>query len=232
MIDRKFAWNPGIPGRDPAHPAYRYRVVDALTGQTSYRPDCDAPPSGTGNAGQDGTWCTFEQEAQNYANWYTYYRTRLFSSVAVVSDVLSNFTGAEQKLRMGYGRINYFKDGRNPWDVNSLAPYYTALPNVDGFANPGGVERGVREFLVTDPIGARADVFKWLFSIGARGPTPNREALHTVGRYFQRADTYNPYVDNPHPPAASPGEELWCRRNYTVLATDGEWTKLPANHPV
>jgi hypothetical protein len=22
-------------------------------------------------AGQDGTWCTFEQEAQNYANWFT-----------------------------------------------------------------------------------------------------------------------------------------------------------------
>ena len=231
MIDRKFAWNAGIPGRDPAHPSYRYRVVDALTGATSYRPDCDAPPLGTGNAGQNGTWCTFEQEAQNYANWYTYYRTRLFSSVAVVSDVLSNFTGAEQRLRMGYGRINYFKDGRNPWNVNSFAPYYTALPNIDGVNNPGAIERGVREFLVSDPIGARADVFKWLFSMSPLGPTPNREALHSVGRYFQRADTFNPYVDNPHPPSASPGEELWCRRNYTVLATDGEWTKLPTGQP-
>lgn len=230
MIDRKFAWNPalnaGAGGRDPASPAYKFQVVDALTGQVAYRPDCDVL------ATQDGTWCTFEQEAQNYANWYTYYRTRLFSSVAVVSDVLSNFTGAEQRLRMGYGRINYFRNGRNPWDVNSLAPFYTSLSTIDGAANPGGIERGVREFLVADPIGARRDVFDWLFSINARGPTPNREALHTAGRYFQRADTFNPYVDNPHQPANSPGEELWCRRNYAILATDGEWTKLPGQPQV
>jgi len=225
MIDRKFAWDPalngGLGGRDPALAAYRYQVVDALTGQASYRPDCAVL------TGQDGTWCTFEQEAQNYANWFSYYRTRLFSSVAVMSDVLSNFSGAEQRLRMGYGRINYFTGNRNPWDIDSLAPFYGALPNIDGFNNPGAVERGVREFLLADPIGARRDVFKWLFSIGARGPTPNREALHTVGRYFQRSDTYNPYVNNPHPAAANPGDELWCRRNYTILATDGEWTKLP-----
>jgi len=235
MIDRKFSWMPLLPtgqpdptgARDPSLAAYRYQVVDAVTGQTSYRPDCDAPPFGTGLPGQNGTWCTFEQEAQNYANWFTYYRTRMFSTVAVMSDVLSNFTGAEQRMRMGYGKINYFQNAPNPWDVSSLAPFYTSLPPIDGRANPGAIERGVREFLVSDPIGARRDVFKWLFSIGERGPTPNREALHAVGRYFQRSDPFNPYVENPHPPAAAPGDELWCRRNYTILATDGEWTKLP-----
>lgn len=222
MIDRKFAWNAVIPGRDPAHPSYRFNVVDAVTGVISYRPDCDAPPLGTGLAGQDGTWCTFEQEAQNYANWYTYYRTRLYSSVSIMSDVLANFLGAEQRMRMGYGRINNFRGGRNPWNVDDFSDYFSGPTLVDGFNNPGGVERGVRSFLTATP--ERADVFKWLFSINSRGATPNREALHTTGRYFQRDDPNNPYFDNPG--TGTPGDELWCRRNYTVLATDGEWTKL------
>ena len=27
-------------------------------------------------------------------------------------------------------------------------------------------------------------------------------------------------------------DHLWCRRNYTLLATDGEWTRLPAGQPL
>ena len=72
------------------------------------RPDCAVLP------GQDGTWCTFEQEAQNYANWFTYYRSRLFAAVGVMSEVLSNFIGPEQFLRLGYGRINYFPRRAQP----------------------------------------------------------------------------------------------------------------------
>jgi hypothetical protein len=73
MIDRKFGWNIGTSTRDLigtnlSDAVSKWFVVDAVTGVTGYRPDCAAPPIGTGNVGQDGTWCTFEQEAQNYAN--------------------------------------------------------------------------------------------------------------------------------------------------------------------
>ena len=27
-------------------------------------------------------------------------------------------------------------------------------------------------------------------------------------------------------------QHLWCRRNFTLLATDGEWTRLPAGQPL
>lgn len=235
MVDRKFGWNSGTSTRDldastgVADAVSKWYVVDAVTGVTSYRSDCAV------NAGQDGTWCTFEQEAQNYANWYTYYRTRLFAAVGVLSEVFSNFTGPEQFLRIGYGRINYFPGARNPWNTTSVTDLLNiaGLPALDGVPNEGGVERGVRPFTVFSPPASatpnpdRAKVFEWLFSINGMGPTPNREALHGAGLYFARNDPTGPWADTPGSGTQAAADHLWCRRNYTVLATDGEWTRLP-----
>jgi type IV pilus assembly protein PilY1 len=227
MIDRKFGWNSGTSSRDLIgtnlqDAVSKWFVVDAVTGLPSYRPDCAV------GAGQDGTWCTFDQEAQNYANWYTYYRNRLFAAIGTMSEVLSGFTGPEQSMRIGFGRINYFKSALNPWNVDSVTDLLNAggLPSVEsGVPNEGGVERGVRPFT---PIASadRADVFKWLFSMNAVGPTPNREAVHAVGHYFSNSDSKGPWGLNPGSGSEASTDHLWCRRNFTVLATDGEWTKL------
>ena len=177
MIDRQFGWSGAsravIPG------VSRYDVVDAISGLPGFRPDCAA-----------GTWCTFPEEAQNYANWFTYYRSRLFAAVGVLSEVLSNFTGPEQYMRIGYGRLNHFPRALNPWDVASLAQSGPTVPNIDNQSSAGGVERGVRSFTVFDPPTSvtpnldRANVFNWLFTINGQGPTPSREALHATGLYF------------------------------------------------
>jgi type IV pilus assembly protein PilY1 len=234
MIDRKFGWNVGTGSRDLITDVSKYPVVDSVTGLPSYRRDCDAPPTGTGIAGQDGTWCTFEQEAQNYANWFTYYRSRLFAAVGVMSEVLAGFTGPEQYMRLGFGRINYFKGALNPWNVNSVTdiPHPATLPNLDGQPNEGAVVRGVRPFTVNEPpLSAtlnpkRQEIFDLLFSVNGLGPTPNRETMHAVGQYFKRADSSGPWGMNPGSGGEPASEHLWCRRNFTVLATDGEWTKV------
>jgi type IV pilus assembly protein PilY1 len=227
MIDRKFGWNAGTTSRDLIgtnlqDAVSKWFVVDAITGLPGYRPDCAV------GAGQDGTWCTFDQEAQNYANWYTYYRNRLFAAVGTMSEVLSGFTGPEQSMRIGFGRINYFKSALNPWNVNSVTDLLNVggLPAIEpGVPNEGAIERGVRPF--TPIAGAdRADVFKWLFSINAVGPTPNREAVHAIGKYFSNTDSKGPWGLIPGGGSEASTDHLWCRRNFTVLATDGEWTKL------
>ncbi|MGB3428578.1 MAG: PilC/PilY family type IV pilus protein [Burkholderiaceae bacterium] len=227
LIDRKFGWNGGTSSRDLigtnlSDAVSKWFVVDAVTGLPGYRPDCAV------NAGQDGTWCTFDQEAQNYANWFTYYRNRLFAAIGTMSEVLSGFTGPEQSMRIGFGRINYFKNSLNPWNVGSVTDLQNTggLPAIEsGVPNEGAVERGVRPFT---PIGStdRTDVFKWLFSMNAVGPTPNREALHAAGQYFANSDSKGPWGLNPGSGSEASSDHLWCRRNFTVLATDGEWTKL------
>ena len=226
LVDRKFGWNAGsrsLIGTNLQDAVSKWFVVDGATGLPGYRPDCDVL------AGQNGTWCTFDQEAQNYANWFLYYRNRLFAAVGVVSEVLSGFTGPEQNMRIGYGRINYFAGARNPWNSGSVTDLLNTggLPDIEAgaVANEGAVERGVRPFT---PLGSanRSDVFTWLFGINGLGPTPNREAVHAVGTYFKSTDSKGPWGANPGSGTEASDTHLWCRRNYTVLATDGEWTKL------
>lgn len=242
MIDRKFGWNSGTGVRDAIDGLSKYRVINAVTGlpaPASARPDCPATQTDA-----KGRYCTFEQEAQNYANWFTYYRSRLFAAIGVMSEVASELRGPEQYMRMGFGRINHFPDARNPWNASSFSDLVpaSAFADLDGQPNPGAIERGVRPFTVYDPpiCGtppcpanlARKDVFDWLFTINGLGPTPNREAMHAAGQYFSRTDSRGPWGRTPGPGAGElPSDHLWCRRNYTLLATDGEWTRLAGQTP-
>jgi type IV pilus assembly protein PilY1 len=200
----------------------RFPVVDAATGQTvtladSQRTDCAAR-----------TECTWPEEAQNFANWWLYYRNRLFAAQAVMADAMSGMTGsAQQQLRLGYGRINYTADGIDGWRTGTLTPI-GALAAIDGFTNPGALVRGVRPFLVGSS--ARAAFFDWLFSVAWVGPTPNREAIDSIGRYFSWADNRGPWGATPGTNDTS--TQLACRRNWAFLATDGEWTNVAAGQPL
>jgi type IV pilus assembly protein PilY1 len=201
-----------------------YPVVDATTGlavtsTNSMRTDCTT---------HDKTACTWVEEAQNFANWYLYYRNRLFAAQAVMSDAMSGMTTAsQQQLRLGYGRINYFSGAIDPWRTASLSTLGT-LPAVDGFANPGALVRGVRPFAIGST--ARASFFDWLFSLSWVGSTPNREAIDSVGRYFSWSDQRGPWGATPGTSDAA--SQLACRRNYAFLATDGEWTNVSAGQPL
>ena len=172
--------------------------------------------------------CTWAEEAQNYANWYTYYRDRLKATIAVTANVLSQLSSP---LRLGYGRINYFAGGPTQWSwVSSTAPG-ASLPNLDGVTAPGHVVRGVRDFRPTSPD--RQPVFDWLFTLNPVGGTPNREALDAAGRYFSRNDAKGPWSSNPGVGPGGGSSDLACRRSYTILATDGVWTDYndPAIQP-
>jgi type IV pilus assembly protein PilY1 len=202
--------------------SYLYPVVDAATGvapsaASSQRTDCAALTS-----------CTWAEEAQNYANWYLYYRNRLFAAQAVMADAMSSLTSSsQQRMRVGYGRINYFAGAFNPWRT---VPMETigALPNIDGAANPGALVRGVRAFGGGTP--SRSQFFDWLFSLSWVGATPNREAIDSVGRYFTRNDNSGPWGSVPGINDAAP--QVACRRNFAFLTTDGEWTNVAAGQPL
>ena len=119
------------------------------------------------------------------------------------------------------------KDGPQPWNVtdNNRSPA-ERVADLDGDNNPpGAVQRGVREFAVGST--ARQELFNWLFSLNWVGSTPNREAVDAVGQYFARNDARGPWADFPGTTIGRvPADHLWCRRNYTLLPTDGEWTRV------
>ena len=206
---------------------HRYVIRDAMTGAEMANSPRN-PGTATAQPGQcaNGSWCTWEEEAQNFANWYAYYRNRMFSSIAVMAEAMSSMQEAKfQNLRIGYGRINYFAGAANPWNTAST---FTTIADIDGVANPGALIRGVRPFIVGTP--ARQQFFDWLFSLAWSGATPNREAVDSAGRYFTRTDNKGPW-------GADPGTEntaahIPCRRNFTLLATDGEWTNASVGQPL
>ena len=196
---------------DRTRPAAVFTVIDATTGQaatdaTSQRSDCAAKTS-----------CTWLEEAQNYANWYLYYRNRLFAAQAVLADSLSSMTSStQQSLRVGYGQINYRQGHYDAWTGKDRTDTLVLL---DDKPNPGALVRGVRPFIVGSDD--RKKVFNWLFSVSWTDGTPNREAVDSVGRYFSRDDNKGPWGATPGTEDLAP--QLACRRNSLLLTTDGEW---------
>ncbi|WP_300655471.1 PilC/PilY family type IV pilus protein [Pseudomonas sp.] len=131
---------------------------------------------------------------QNFANWFSYYRTRLMAAKAGVSDAFAKQPG---DIRVGYGSINQGSVSVDTVDTTT-------------------VKRGVRRFEDT----GRTDFYSWLFATQANGGTPLRRALGDAGEYFSRQDQYGPWSSTP---GLAGGESFSCRQSYTILTTDGYW---------
>ena len=79
------------------------------------------------------------------------------------------------------------------------------------------IVKGVRQFTGAD----RTDFFDNLYEypIPAAG-TPLRNAVDSVGKYYQRTGDKGPWNESP---GSSGGSEYECRQNYNILMTDGYW---------
>lgn len=145
--------------------------------------------------------CTYTQEIQNFANWYTYYRSRILTARAGIGRAFARQGSA---LRVGFASINQ------------------ASSTVDG-KSWQSIVRGVRQFSGTN----RTTFFSDLYgrSIPAMG-TPLRRALDDVGQYYSWTDSRGPWSSTP---GVSGGTSFTCRQSYAILMTDGYWNGDAAN---
>lgn len=168
--------------------ASSYDQVEIRSGKTysgsEERTDCAAAPV-----------CTYEEEVQNFANWYTYYRSRILLARAGVGRA---FSAQGKNMRVAFGAIN---------KGNS---------SVDGKPT-GTIITGVRLFDGEDRLG----FFDKLYShVVPQVGTPLRKAMKDVGEYLKRSDDKGPWSDTP---GKNGGSEAVCRQNYHILMTDGYW---------
>jgi type IV pilus assembly protein PilY1 len=200
--------------------------VEPRTGNPRERKDCAAKTS-----------CTRLEEMQNYANWFTYYRHRLFAAIAVTSQAAADLKGDLSAIRLGFGRINYFENGPDPWDPYGARLKKSDFPELDKNPgppepHPGAVVRGVRTFTDSAKNDERQEFFDFLFLLNWVGSTPNREAIDSIGNYYMRSSDFGPWSDNPGKGGGRKGDQhASCRRSFAVLATDGEWTAIPEVPP-
>lgn len=139
------------------------------------------------------------EEVQNFANWYTFYRNRKNTARAGIGRA---FVTLPDSIRVGFGRIN------------------SSNQTVDGQGGTRAVTRGVREF---DPT-ARGVFYDDLYGTSFGGGTPLRSALVGAGEYYRRTDDRGPWSSTPGASSAQADTQLECRRSYTMLMTDGEWS--------
>ncbi|WP_045860609.1 pilus assembly protein [Teredinibacter purpureus] len=146
------------------------------------------------------------EKKQDYANWYTYHRSRDLLFKTALSTVFENL-----QTRAGLATIN----------ANAGFGWGVEMKNVDNLSDP------------TDTTLAqnKAALLSTLYSVSdsdfARY-TPLRRALENAGRYF--LGDYNNYdvqtgfvtaSGQPQDPVLSEAEGGACQQNHTILATDG-----------
>jgi type IV pilus assembly protein PilY1 len=137
---------------------------------------------------------TVAEEAQNFANWFSYYRSRTLASRAGIGNA---FSKQSENMRVGYGRLN------------------KTSGKVDGI-DTSVIVNGVRLFKGSD----REQFFTNLYTddVPNKG-TPLRNALYRAGKYFERDDDAGPWAAEPG--GSKTADHLECRQSFTILMTDG-----------
>ncbi len=149
---------------------------------TAVRPDCGA-----------GATCTYDQELQNFANWYSYYRTRMAMMKTATGRA---FRTIDDRYRVGFITIN----PGSP--VQSLV------------SNPSDAR-----YLPIGTFGAaqKSNFYSLLYAQTNHGSTPLRVALSRVGRHYANVTTGINDGMSTDPMTNS------CQQNFALLTTDGYW---------
>lgn len=183
--------------------ATAFSHVDGIPGEnlrTTITPDVNSYPypgsssKASGRTDCAGTTCTYQEEMTNYANWWTYYHTRMQMMKTAASNAMSSIDTAtdiasgKSRFRLGYMSIN-----------NNTG---TDLVNLGEFT---GAQKGAW--------------YQKLTSAKPNNSTPLREALADAGRIYAgllNGSTFNGVtVTDPL--------QYSCQKNFTILSTDGFW---------
>lgn len=195
--DCHYVQHPSGDFPDPSAPTAAYYYVfdstlnncsGSVTDERCYRKVVVSDRSGPG-----GT-----DERQNFANWYSFYRTRNLLTVSAASRALQNIPAG--KIRLAWQALstcNSFGTSCKGWDNVS---YDNRIRSYEG--------------------SHRSSFYKWLFRLPARGATPLRSALMRAGEYFMTSGLRSPYAADPQVTAYP---EYSCRPNFSILMTDGIW---------
>lgn len=140
---------------------------------------------------------TRDEETQNFANWFQYYRSRILAARGGVGRA---FAKQGTNIRVGFSAINQ------------------GSSTVDGVSSDSSLIQGLRPFSGAD----RTAFFNNLYGrVINNSGTPLVHSLDDVGKYFERTDDRGPWSETPGTTNAT--AHLACRQSYNILMTDGYW---------
>ncbi|MEW5890655.1 MAG: PilC/PilY family type IV pilus protein [Pseudomonadota bacterium] len=150
-------------GSQPAL-SYTYLADGSVDTSTTFYSECN---SAIGSAPGKNVFAKVTVEGQgaaarqNFANWYSYYRIRLYTAKTAVGKALANLS-EPSKYRIGYTTHSYTGTNSTNDEFQSIADFCGANPGCD----------------------QRTKFFDKLYKASASGGTPLRAALSKVGRIY------------------------------------------------
>lgn len=149
-------------------------------------------------------------ERQNFANWYSFWRTR---NLATISAASLTFANLSPTTRVAWQALNTCHGSGSSLVTGSC----------QGWSGSYG-SNAIRDFGNSTQ---RRNFYNWLFRLPSYGGTPLREAMKRAGEYYRSTGENSPY-DNDFTTARS-GQHS-CRRNFHVMMTDGIWNDANLNY--
>ncbi|MBT9541198.1 PilC/PilY family type IV pilus protein [Thiobacillus sp.] len=191
--------------------AYYYNFVSTLpscngtiSDDDCYQPVFVTATSGPATADIDGNGvidAADKDERQNFANWYSFYRTRNLATITAGSRAFQDIT---PEMRVAWQALN------------TCTSFGTT--SCKGWDNVS-VENRIRRY----DAAHKARLYKWLFKLPANSGTPLRQALGKAGEYFRiSTGLTSPYAFDPQVDDDS-SKRYSCRANFSMLMTDGIW---------
>lgn len=186
------------------YPRYGWFKRDTITPSvTTYsnrpnRADCAAAPT-----------CTYDEELNNYARWYTYYRTRLQMMKTSVGLAFLSFIG---------------NPSGTPPKPNSIR-----LGLITMHAQDSGTVSSAKYLRIADfDTTQAASFYNKFYTQTAGNATPLQQALARAGWIY--AGKLNTGLTAGIPTTDDPIQAA-CQRNFTLLTTDGYWNNLSSYPP-
>ncbi len=143
---------------------------------------------------------TSTAQKQNFANWYSFYRTRALAAMSGAMSAVNALTN--DSVRLGWQTINQCT---------------TFGTDCDGYTSTNSENR------IRTLTGARKTTFSnWLQRLDVTGSTPLRSAVKRAGVYFSSTGLNSPYAADP---SVTVEPQHSCRKNFHVLFTDGLWNE-------
>ncbi|MEH3022671.1 MAG: PilC/PilY family type IV pilus protein [Pseudomonas oryzihabitans] len=152
------------------------------------------------SSGPNGT-----DERQNFANWYSFYRSRALAAQTSTNLALAD---ASESIRVGWQALG----------TSDSCILVTANANCRGIANAStsAYDNRLRPF-----TGAhRAAFFTWLGDVYYNQSTPLLQAVARVGELLKTGGSESPYAFQP---GTSESPVYGCRASYSLVVTDGIW---------
>ncbi len=154
-----------------------------------------------------GIRCTYNEEMTNFANWHSYYRTRLQAMKTTTSLA---FSSIDSRYRVGFNVINY--DGTNEYATNLSSPNkFLSIDTFSANQKQAFYDRLFKtqpalKMTYTYPGGSRHTYTDALHF------TPLRGALARAGKIYAHKIT-----------GISDPVQHACQANFALLTTDGYW---------